>query len=98
MRTIYFLLLLLPGITIAQKDWKLAKNNNDIQIWVRDYQDSHLKEYKASTYIDTSLQNVVDELLLAPQYIENCAEGVSHLVKQEKALIIFTYETNFPGL
>ncbi|MCK8523603.1 hypothetical protein M0D21_18615 [Aquimarina sp. D1M17] len=80
MKIVYLLTLVIPFIGFSQKDWKLAKDKADIKIWVRDYQNSSYKEFKATTYITTSIDKVVDELLHAPQYVENCEEGVSHLV------------------
>ncbi|MDY8135118.1 START domain-containing protein [Aquimarina sp. 2201CG5-10] len=78
---IIYLLILLPILCYSQSDWKLAKDKKGIQIWVRNYNDSPYKEYKAITYVQTTINNVVNELLDAPKYIENCEEGISHLVK-----------------
>ncbi len=81
MKKIYYLCILIPMLTFGQSQWKLAKDKEGIQIWVRDFKDSPYKEYKAITSVKTSLKGVVDELLEAPEYMENCKEGVSHLVK-----------------
>ncbi|WP_109302131.1 START domain-containing protein [Aquimarina sp. AU474] len=97
MKTIYYLLLLVPVLGYNQSNWKLAKNQRDIEIWVRDYKDSPYKEYKATTIIKTSLESVVQELLEAPEYMQNCKEGISHLVKVNDAQeYIFYVRNEFP--
>ncbi len=73
--------LIIPLLGFGQSQWKLAKSKDGIKIWIRDYKDSPYKEYKAETYVKTSLNSVVQELLEAPMYAKNCEEGVSHLVK-----------------
>jgi len=74
------LVLLIPFAMIGQQDWHLAKDQNGISIWTRDFKDSPYKEYKAVTYIDTTIEDVIGELLDAPKYMENCQVGVSHLI------------------
>ncbi len=97
MKSIVYLFLLIPILSLSQSNWKLAKNQRDIAIWVRDYKDSPYKEYKATTEIKTSLSNVIRELLEAPQYMEDCKEGVSHLVKINDAQeYIFYVRNEFP--
>ncbi len=65
----------------SQNSWKTEKSSKGIEIQVRNIPQSPYKEYKASTSIRTSIGLVLKELLEAPPYIENCEEGVSHLVK-----------------
>ncbi|WP_281989766.1 START domain-containing protein [Aquimarina aggregata] len=85
MKNIYYLLfLLLPFVANSQTEWKIAKSNKGIQIQVRKTGNSPYKEYKAITSINTSLDQVLRELLEAPEYMENCKEGISHLVKINK--------------
>ncbi|TPN87756.1 START domain-containing protein [Aquimarina algicola] len=97
MRIISFLCVLIPLISFSQSQWKLAKDDKGIKIWVRNFENSPYKEYKATTYVDTSMQGVIKELLEAPSYTKNCEEGVSHLVKVNSANeYIFYVRNNFP--
>lgn len=96
MKTFYFLWVLIPLISFGQQSWKLAKDNNDVQIWTRAYKNSNLKEYKAITYIETSVEHIVNELLDAPQYDENHKEGVSHLLKVDKNDYFFYVRNKLP--
>jgi len=67
----------------GQQNWHLAKDQNGISIWTRDFKDSPYKEYKAVTYIDTTIEDIVSELLDAPKYMKNCQAGVSHLIRMK---------------
>lgn len=46
----------------SQSNWELAKEENDIRIFVRPKEGSSIKEYKAVTNINTSLTNLVHKL------------------------------------
>lgn len=96
MKIICFLLILIPWLNFGQESWKLAKNDNDVQIWTRDFKNSKLKEYKAITYIQTSVKDVVTELLDAPQYNKNYKEGVSHLIKVDDENYFFYVYNELP--
>lgn len=96
MKTFYFLCVLIPLISFGQNPWKLAKSHNDVQIWTREYKNSKLKEYKATTYIQTSIKHILHELLDAPQYDENHKEGVSHLIKVDNNDYFFYVRNKLP--
>ncbi|MBW1298894.1 hypothetical protein [Aquimarina litoralis] len=97
MQKICFLVLLIPFLNYSQENWDLVKNKDQIKIWVRDVADSPFKEYKATTIIDTALDNVLDELLTAPAYMNNCQEGISHLIKvTNKKEYLFYVRNEFP--
>ncbi len=96
MKIIYFLFLVISCLGFGQKSWKLVKNENGVQIWTRDFENTKLKEYKAVTYIQTSVQDVVNELLDAPRYDKNYKEGISHLIKADDENYFFYVHNEFP--
>lgn len=93
----FFLLILIPLTIWSQDDWSLSKDSEGIKIWVRNFEDSRYKEYKAVTSIKTTLDKVIQELLTAPRYNHNCEDGVSHLVKvSDNKDYIFYVKNDFP--
>lgn len=95
MKKIYFLFFLVfPLLVQSQHEWKTEKSNKGIKIQVRKTNHSPYKEYKAVTSINTSIDQVLKELLEAPEYMENCKEGISHLVKKNSAGEYFFYAKN----
>jgi len=96
MRVIYYICFFIPILGFSQTNWEIAKNKEEIQIWVRNYKDSPYKEYKATTQIKTSLKKVIQELLEAPTYTENCEDGVSHLIYIDNMEYFFYVRNEFP--
>lgn len=93
----FFLLILIPLSIWSQDDWSLSKDSEGIKIWVRNFENSQYKEYKAMTSIKTSLDEVLNELLTAPLYKDNCEDGISHLVKiSNNEDYIFYVKNDFP--
>ena len=80
--TLLFLLLLTSLVSIAQTDWTLKKDDNDIKIYTRPVAGETLDEYKATTVVNTKTDNVVSELLTAPRYEGSCEPGISYYIKQ----------------
>ncbi len=94
MKIVYVLLFFISSSIIGQENWQLAKDKDGIAIWTRNFQDSSYKEYKAVTYIITSMDAVVHELLDAPKYVENCIAGVSHLIATNPGIEYLFYAKN----
>lgn len=67
--------------SFAQEKWVLKKDDNNIKIYTRAQENFAFNEYKAITTVNTSLNNVLTELLEAPKYYENCPPGISHYIK-----------------
>jgi len=98
MRKIFYaLFFLIPLLFHSQNSWKTEKSSIGIEIQLRKIPQSLYKEYKATTSIRTSIDLVLKELLEAPKYIENCEEGVSHLVEiTDNEDYIFYVKNKFP--
>lgn len=67
---------------LAQDHWTLKKEAHNIKIYTRNSKDSKLKEFKAVTMINTALQNILSELLDAPDYYKDCKPNISYYVKE----------------
>ncbi|OEK09588.1 hypothetical protein A8C32_12860 [Flavivirga aquatica] len=65
----------------TQEEWVLKKNTNNIKIYTRHQKDFAFDEYKATTLVNTPINDVLTELLDAPKYYENCPSGISHYIK-----------------
>lgn len=78
--TLLIFVLLYNTFSIAQDEWGLKKDAKGIKIYTRAVADSPLKEYKATTLLNASIDSVLSELLNAPQYTENCEAGQSFYV------------------
>lgn len=76
---------LIFGLTLySQEEWQLKKDANDIQIFVRNSPDSNFAEFKATTILNTAIENVLLELLTAPKYNKTAIKsGVSYYLKQK---------------
>lgn len=61
MRTILLLTLIsfLGSDILSQSDWELQRDKKDIKVWTKDYPDSKFKQFKATTRMEASLENVV---------------------------------------
>lgn len=82
MKTFHLLIFLLGQVLLfaqANKtDWKLKKEVNDLQVFVRKSEDSALKEIKVRYIANASMSNVVSVLRdvpAFPEWIYNCAEA-----------------------
>ena len=80
---VWLLLIMISAQLQAQKDWKLKKEIDGIKVYTRSMADSPWKEFKAMTELDASMDQVLNELLDAPKYTENCAPGISFLIGQQ---------------
>ncbi len=59
---VFFSLLLFLS-TNAQNPWKLKKDKNGVQVFVRNVDSSKIKEYKAVTQINTSVEQALSIIL-----------------------------------
>jgi len=78
---VIYLLLVIPLIGLSQNQWKLKKEENDIKIYTRSVENLNFDEYRATVLLETSINNVLAELLEAPEYKEGNTPGVSYYVK-----------------
>ncbi|MEM9679194.1 MAG: START domain-containing protein, partial [Bacteroidota bacterium] len=76
------LLLCTFSHSYAQDTWELKKSEDDIEVYTRRVNDSKVKEYKAVSTINTSMDYILNELLTAPEYTDACEAGISYYVKQ----------------
>lgn len=67
--------------SFSQNSWSLKKEENGIRIFTRPLTEIPFDEYKAITTIDASINTVLNELLEAPKYCDNCPSEISYLVK-----------------
>lgn len=80
---VWLLLVMFSAQLQAQKDWKLKKEIDGIKVYTRSLPDSPWKEFKAMTELEASMDQVLQELLDAPKYTENCAPGISFLIGRQ---------------
>lgn len=78
---VLWMLMSLPFWGISQNNWHLKKESELIKIYTRKPANSNLKEFKAITVINSSLEAILDELLVAPDYYKNCEPNISYYVK-----------------
>ncbi len=76
-----FIFLLSFTMGFSQDAWVLKKSEDNIEVYTRSVPDSKLKEYKAVSTINTSIDNILHELLTAPKYNDTCKAGISYYVK-----------------
>ena len=74
--------VIITSVSFAQTEWKLKKDANDIKIYTRSVPNEKLDEYKAVTTIKTSIENVLQELISAPKYYDQCESGISYYIKK----------------
>jgi len=65
---------------MAQNEWGLKKDAQGIKIYTRVVPNSPIKEYKATTVLNSPIDKVLSELLSAPQYTDDCEAGQSFYV------------------
>ena len=75
-------LVIITSVSFAQTEWKLKKDADEIKIYTRSIPNEKLDEYKAVTTIKTSIENVLEELISAPKYYDQCESGISYHIKK----------------
>lgn len=88
------LLFCLPFLSFSQNEWDLKKEDSHIKIYTRDASNSALKEFKAVTILDTDSKYILEELLTAPDYYEDCEPNISYYVKKlnENQHVFYAYK------
>jgi hypothetical protein len=69
---------LVPGFTLAQEDWQLAKEEADIKVYTRKVPGQALKSFRAETTITASpeaLLQTITDLPTSPEWMDRCAES-----------------------
>lgn len=91
----FYMLFCVTLMGFSQEQWILKKHTNNIKIYTRSSENNAFDEYKAVTSIDTSIDSILDELLMAPNYYENCPSGISHYVKAigENQHVFYVHKT-----
>lgn len=81
----------------SQDSWVLKKAEKGIKIYTRPKANIPFDEYKATTIIDTSIENVLNELLEAPEYYDECPSEISYYLKSiSKNQHLFYVHKSFP--
>ena len=77
-----FFLVLTGPYAVSQGGWTLKKDMDGIRIYTRALAGKNIKEYKAITLVDASMDAVVQELLTAPVYLNAPLPDISYLVSE----------------
>jgi hypothetical protein len=80
---LFFCLVLISLSIFAQEDWKLKKDTDSIKIFTRSLPNASLDEFKAETTINASIDDILFQLLTAPEYYESCEPDISYYVKMQ---------------
>lgn len=43
----------------AQEEWELARDKENVKVWVKDFPDSNFKQFKSETTVEASLESIV---------------------------------------
>jgi len=94
------LLITLPVASHGQEGWKLKREKNEISIYVREQEDSPLKEYKARAIIAHPLHQVykfLSDLERHPEWVFRCT-GLTIIEDQggQKTKYHTTYDIPWP--
>lgn len=89
---------LLPAQENTVSEWKLEKDKDDIQIYTRKVTDFKLKEFKAVTSVNASVELLFSILHNAEKYSEWMSNlQQSHILKQTNENELYIYsESNLP--
>lgn len=89
---IAFFLVLFTTITYSQQEWKLAKEKDNIKVYLRNYKGGKLKEFKAITTMRASLNAVnavIKDVPNAKNWINKIDESI--LLKQMPDGTLYKY-------
>lgn len=85
----------LSAETINHGGWKLENEKNGIKIYTRDVKGSNLKQVKAVTNVDASLETVIYVLTdysNYPKWVNNVIESKIIRQQEENVHFVYTYE------
>lgn len=93
MKTFFYLtfFMILPLSVTTPGPWKLKKAKDTIEIYTRAYPDSPFKEFKATSVLDTTFEELLQELYDAPMYTPTCDFNISYRIASEKESSRFFY-------
>jgi len=93
MKTLFYLtfFMLLSFGTSTPEKWKLKKSKDNIEIYTRAYPDSPFKEFKATSVIETTFEELLFELYEAPTYTPSCEFNISYRIPNDKENSRFFY-------
>lgn len=86
--------------SVAQTDWKLHKNSNDIQLWTRKLEDSSLKEFKLKTKIKLEIKTMfrfirdVEKMSLWYEKVKSVK--LLKKLNENEAIYLLEYDLPFP--
>jgi len=84
-------------IGTSQEKWSLKKDTKGIQIYTRSVPNTTFNEYRATTTLNTKINNVLMELLDAPEYFKGCVPGISYYLREKgKDQHVFYVRKNMP--
>ena len=87
--------ILLTLLSFSQENWKLKENKDNVQVFTKDVVNSKIKQYRAITTVDQSLEKVVNTILDADKIKEwNYKTTESYLIKKESDSIHYIYMYN----
>ncbi|MCP4124058.1 MAG: hypothetical protein GY751_20130 [Bacteroidetes bacterium] len=92
MRLTLFILLAvmmtLPTTSFASGEWALARDKDDIKVYMRKYNDYNYKEYKGVTMMNGSVDDIVAILKDMSKYhlwAYNCIENTAVILKEDNS-------------
>lgn len=89
---LYFTLcIFLPLSGSKPEEWKLKKSKDNIEIYTRAYPESSFKEFKATTIIDTTFEELLEAIYDAPTYTPSSKPNVSYRILNDSKDSRFFY-------
>lgn len=93
MKTLLYLtfFVLLPFTNGDPEEWRLKRSKDNIEIYTRSFPNSPFKEFKATSVIDTTFEELLHELYDAPTYTPSCDFNVSYRIPSDSEDSRFFY-------
>lgn len=92
---IFILLFFTVFFAYAQENWELKENKDHIQVFTKDVEDSKIKQYRAITLVNQSIEKVVNTILDAENIKDwNYKTTESYLIKKDTDSIHYIYMYN----
>lgn len=97
MKTIFYLTFFILLPTNTPEEWKLKKAKNNIEIYTRAFADNPFKEFKATSIIDTTFEELLEAIYDAPTYTPGSKANVSYrILNGSKDSRLFYYKQEMP--